>query len=218
LVEQEEGRGAVAADRCAAVRVSEDTADERKLCVRRREKEGHGRVDTVGRLDGIPSGNEDIVITEDCLVQVVVDHEHVVLGRERAADAVHLAREGRVCNGEGRLPNLVMHMREFRHSGVYEVRTIWNSGMRYGTAPLSAPESMKTTTRFPESIIDPSVGHSLCLTGVPGVGGTKANWSTPEFSNAGAQTVFISSPSGFVKIKVRTSFGFASRKVLTVFR
>jgi hypothetical protein len=40
----------------------------------------------------------------------------------------------------------------------------------------------------------------------------------PASTNAGFQTVSRSSPSGFVKMNVRNSFGFASRNVLTVAR
>jgi hypothetical protein len=115
--------------------------------------------------------------------------------------------------------------------------TIWNSGMRKGTAPLSAPASRKVTKRLPDDSIWPSVGQSLCLIGVPGVGGTNASVSIAASTNAGCQTVARSRPwgvlsdgttkhegcvgshtSGLVKMKVKNSFGFASRKVLTSLR
>ena len=41
------------------------------------------------------------------------------------------------------------------------------------------------------------------------VGGVYTKSTMPEFSNAGAQTSGSDAPSGFVKMKVSTSLGFA---------
>ena len=75
---------------------------------------------------------------------------------------------------------------------------------------------MKTTTRLPESMREPSVGHSVRFMGV--WGGTYASDAMPELMNAGAHTSVRERPSGFVKSRVITSFGFASSQVFTVLR
>lgn len=109
--------------------------------------------------------------------------------------------------------------------------TISNSGRMNGTLrSVSAPVSRKTTIRFPLSIICPNVGHwmcvsktnylewlrlltSLCFIGT--VGGTYNRSAIPEFWKAGCHTLGRETPSGLVKMKVRTSFGLALMKVLT---
>ena len=75
---------------------------------------------------------------------------------------------------------------------------------------------INTITLLPWSISSPSVGHSVRAMGT--CGGTYASGAMPDASNAGAQTSGRERPSGFVKRKVRTSFGFASSQVLTVAR
>ena len=75
---------------------------------------------------------------------------------------------------------------------------------------------MKKTTRLPESIIWPSVGHSVRLMGV--CGGTYMRDVMPAASNAGAHTSVRDRPSGLVNKRVRTSFGFASSQAFTVLR
>ena len=57
---------------------------------------------------------------------------------------------------------------------------------------------------------------SLCLTGTDG--GTYSKSAMPEFWKAGSQSSVSEAPSGFVKMKVRTSFGLARIQVLTVER
>lgn len=71
-----------------------------------------------------------------------------------------------------------------------------------GTFVVSAPESKNMTTRFLESIICPRVGHALCFTGREG--GINARSAIPEVLNAGAHMSVMESPSGLVKIRVRT--------------
>jgi hypothetical protein len=46
----------------------------------------------------------------------------------------------------------------------------------------------------------------------------EARWDIPEASNAGFQTSRTDNPSGFVNNRVSTSFGFASKKFLTILR
>ncbi len=50
------------------------------------------------------------------------------------------------------------------------------------------------------------------------LGGTYAKEATPDFWNAGSQRPERDAPSGLVKMSVRTSLGFAFRKVLTFSR
>ena len=49
-------------------------------------------------------------------------------------------------------------------------------------------------------------------------GGTNARFATPDSWKAGSQTSLRETPSGFVKMSVRTSLGLSVRNVLTVFR
>lgn len=57
-------------------------------------------------------------VGEDLEVERVVDHVQVVLGRERAADAVNLARELVVRNAERRLPDVRELRKDVRHAPV----------------------------------------------------------------------------------------------------
>ena len=81
------------------------------------------------------------------------------------------------------------------------------------TCEVSAPESRNTTTRLPPSMSWPRVGQADCLTGTDG--GTYASGVMPAASKIGFHTVLTLWPSGFVNNSVKTSFGFASRNVLT---
>lgn len=66
-----------------------------------------------------------------------------------------------------------------------------------------APESRKITTRFPEVIISPRVGHEDVLGGVEVNGGMYANSDIPATVKAFPQSV-TSIPSGLVNKIVRT--------------
>ena len=85
-------------------------------------------------------------------------------------DAIDTARKAGVCDTKRGLPYLRRGSVSCTSHHRSDKSTIENSGKMKLTAPVSVLESMKTTTRFPLSIISPRVGQSDCLRGM--VGGT----------------------------------------------
>lgn len=88
-----------------------------------------------------------------------------------------------------------------------------NSFKMYGT-PVPEGKSINTTSRVPESMRFPSVGHSSRASVLFGA---NAYVSMPAALKTLSKSVTFF-PSWFVSSNVTTSFGFASRKVLTVVR
>lgn len=108
----------------------------------------------------------------------------MILHSQRPINPVYTAREGVVGYAEGCFPDLqignaykliLISIVAFSRERV--VPTISNSGMMKSTWEVLAPASRNTTTRFPLSIISPSVGQSACLTGT--LGGTNARGVIP---------------------------------------
>ena len=59
-------------------------------------------------------------------------------------------------------------------------QTCENSSKRYGTVVVSAELSRNVTSLFPESIMDPSVGHAVYVRGCEA--GTKETFERPAAS------------------------------------
>lgn len=85
-------------------------------------------------------------------------------------DAIDTARKAGVRDAERGLPYLRRGSVSWPSHQKSDEGTIENSGKMKSTAPVLVLESMKTTTRFPLSIMSPRVGQSDCLRGM--VGGT----------------------------------------------
>lgn len=90
-----------------------------------------------------------------------------------------------------------------------------NSGKRYETDDTSAPLSRYATTVFPESIIDPKLGHELFVTPPldDGFVGLYILLASPVDSNACAYVDAGRSSELTIKSE-RTSFGLASTQLL----
>jgi hypothetical protein len=79
---------------------------------------------------------------------------------------------------------------------------------------VSENHILKTTSRFPESIMLPRVGQSEAFMGR--LGGTYARAARPDCWNRGSQISLRETLSGLVKRNVKTSLGLESMKDLTV--
>jgi len=119
----------------------------------------------------------------------VVDQVELLARCKRACGSIDFAGELAVCRIEFIFPELIGQSVDVkrkktigREREIWIGRTILNWGRMKLTTGSSAPLSMKTTTRLPDSIISPSVGQSS--RDITGRGGTYAICVKPSMNKS----------------------------------